>query len=66
MVGVGRNSDLAAVIGEAVKPTYVTSNLWHSFCEECPLLCRIPLLGMWSFGHFVKAYFNNRLVRHEP
>lgn len=48
-----------------MKPVYTTSNLWETFREECPILSRIPLLGMWSFGVFVKAYFEQKVANRD-
>lgn len=35
-------------------------NVWRMFSTDHPWLSQIPLLGMWSFGHFARGYFEER------
>lgn len=39
---------------------YRTSNLWVAFQEVSPFISKLPFIGMWAFGIFVKAYFKHK------
>lgn len=39
---------------------YETSNLWVEFGRDCPIISRIPLIGLWGFGVYVRAYFQHK------